>query len=77
MNAKDTFGKWLKAKLNEHEILQKDLAREICVSPNTVTSWITEDREPNIRNFFWVCRIIAVKENKHFIIVAREAAELF
>jgi transcriptional regulator with XRE-family HTH domain len=72
-----TFGEWLKAKLLKHDILQKDLAKDICVSKNTVTSWITADREPNIRNFFWVCRIIAEKEEVHYMDLAKEAGDLF
>tara|TARA_R100000315_G_C5183152_1_gene106364 strand:+ start:564 stop:794 length:231 start_codon:yes stop_codon:yes gene_type:complete len=72
-----TFGDWLRAKLDLHGMQQKQLAREICVSPNTVNSWIQSDREPHIRNFFWICRIIAEKEKVHYMDLAKEAGDLF
>jgi len=72
-----TFGKWLKAKLKNNRVSQKTLAKQICVSENTVTSWTRDDREPSIRNFLWICRYIALEENTSPSIIIQEAAEYF
>ena len=56
------FGQWLKAKLKFHKIKQQELATQICVAENTVTSWCTNTREPTIRNFKWICKYFAVIE---------------
>tara|TARA_A100001515_G_scaffold46726_1_gene36782 strand:- start:786 stop:1016 length:231 start_codon:yes stop_codon:yes gene_type:complete len=71
------FGEWLKAKLKANGILQKDFAKEICVSTNTVTSWTTGIREPGIRNFIWICRYFAIIEGVHPTEIISEAADLF
>ena len=63
---KDTprhFGQWLKMKLKMNSVMQKELARQICVSTNTVTSWTRGDREPSMRNFYWICNFISIIEN--------------
>ena len=57
------FGAWLKMKLKMNKIMQKEFARQICVSPNTVTSWTRGDREPSMRNFYWICNFISIIEN--------------
>ena len=57
------FGQWLKMKLKMNSIMQKELARQICVSTNTVTSWTRGDREPSMRNFYWICNFISIIEN--------------
>ena len=72
-----TFGAWLKAKLKEHNVTQKEIAFQIAVSPNTITSWTTGGREPGIRNFFWVCKFIAILEDEHYLEIADEAAKFF
>jgi len=71
------FGKWLKAKLKQHSVLQQDLAKQICVAENTVTSWTTAHREPTIRNYLWICRFIAILEEKELNEVVTETAEYF
>jgi len=73
----DNFGDWLKAKLKDNNILQKELAKQICVSTNTVTSWTTNAREPGIRNFKWICRFLAIVENKTDAAILYEALEYF
>tara|TARA_R100000808_G_C2146393_1_gene154316 strand:+ start:921 stop:1151 length:231 start_codon:yes stop_codon:yes gene_type:complete len=72
-----TFGAWLKAKLKENNVQQKELAYQIAVSKNTVTSWTTNAREPSIRNFKWICRFIAIIENKTDADILYEALEYF
>ena len=57
------FGQWLKMKIKMNGIMQKELARQICVSSNTVTSWTRGDREPSMRNFYWICHVISILEN--------------
>ena len=57
------FGQWLKMKLKMNSIMQKEIARQICVSSNTVTSWTRGDREPSMRNFYWICNFISIIEN--------------
>mgnify|MGYP003116115485 FL=1 len=71
------FGLWLKAKLKFHKIKQQELAKEICVAENTVTSWCTGAREPTIRNFKWICKYIAVVEDEEFTTVMLEGMEFF
>jgi len=71
------FGLWLKTKLKDNNILQQELAHEICVSTNTVTSWTTGAREPGIRNFIWICRFFAIIEGVHPTEIISEAADLF
>ena len=71
------FGQWLKIKLRMHGVMQKDFAREICVSTNTVTSWTRGDREPGIRNFIWTCRFFAILENTEPEPIIAEAAAFF
>tara|TARA_R100000664_G_C2748358_1_gene135835 strand:+ start:79 stop:309 length:231 start_codon:yes stop_codon:yes gene_type:complete len=71
------FGQWLKLKLKSHGIRQSELAKEICVAENTVTSWCTGVREPNIRNFKWICKYIAVIEEEEFTTVILEGMEFF
>ena len=60
----EDFGQWLKAKLKLHNVEQQELAKQICVAKNTVTSWTTGNREPGIRNFIWICNYIAILENE-------------
>mgnify|MGYP003122110789 FL=1 len=71
------FGEWLKAKLKEHKIFQQELAKQICVAENTVTSWTTGNREPTIRNYLWICRFIALLEEKDYEVIVLETAEYF
>ena len=71
------FGQWLKMKLKMNGVMQKDLAKQICVSTNTVTSWTRGDREPGIRNFIWTCRFFAILENTGPEPIIAEAADLF
>ena len=59
-----TYGKWLKIRLAHHGVAQKEFAREICVSENTVTSWTRDDREPGVRNFLWTCKYFAILEEE-------------
>tara|TARA_R100000700_G_scaffold40215_1_gene55169 strand:+ start:433 stop:657 length:225 start_codon:yes stop_codon:yes gene_type:complete len=72
-----TFGKWLKLKLKHCKVQQKVFAKQICVSPNTVTSWTTDYREPSIRNFIWICKFIAMEENTSELDVYNEASQYF
>jgi len=72
-----TFGKWLKIKLRQNKIQQKTLAKEICVSENTVTSWVTDNREPSIRNFKWIVKFIAMQEQVPEYDVYNEASSFF
>ena len=72
-----TFGAWLKAKLKENKILQREMAKQICVSPNTLTSWTTNAREPSIRNFKWICKFIAIIEDKPEAEIINEALHFF
>jgi len=58
------FGQWLKLKLKSHGIKQQELATQICVAENTVTSWCTGSREPTIRNFVWICKYVAILEEE-------------
>ena len=71
------FGAWLKAKLKDNKVLQQELAKQICVSTNTVTSWTTNTREPSIRNFKWICKFIAIVENKTDEAITKEALQYF
>ena len=72
-----TFGKWLKIKLKQNKILQKELAKQICVSENTVTSWASNKREPTIRNFVWICKYIAIVEKTTEQEIYMEASKCF
>jgi transcriptional regulator with XRE-family HTH domain len=72
-----TFGKWLKIKLKQNKIQQKTLAKEICVSENTVTSWVSDNREPSIRNFKWIVKFIAMKEQVPEYDIYNEASSFF
>jgi transcriptional regulator with XRE-family HTH domain len=72
-----TFGKWLKIKLKQNKIQQKTLAKEICVSENTITSWVSDSREPSIRNFKWIVKYIAMKEQVPEYDVYNEASSFF
>jgi transcriptional regulator with XRE-family HTH domain len=71
------FGEWLKAKLKRHKVEQQELARQICVAKNTVTSWTIGNREPGIRNFIWICRYIAILEDEEPSLIILEAADFF
>jgi transcriptional regulator with XRE-family HTH domain len=71
------FGQWLKEKLKQHNVLQQELAKQICVAENTVTSWSTGVREPSIRNFMWICRYIAVLDDVELHVTVMEASEYF
>ena len=73
----DHFGLWLKAKLKKHEVVQAELARQICVAQNTVAAWSCGQREPSIRNFIWICRYIAVLEDTDTTSVIEEAERYF
>ena len=72
-----TFGKWLKIRLAHHGVAQKEFAKQICVSENTVTSWTRDDREPSIRNFMWTCRYFAILEEACPETIILEAGEYF
>tara|TARA_R110000765_G_scaffold378605_2_gene469566 strand:+ start:779 stop:1012 length:234 start_codon:yes stop_codon:yes gene_type:complete len=72
-----TFGKWLKIKLKKNNIQQKEIAKQICVSENTVTSWTTNVREPGIRNFIWVCKYISIVEKTTEQEIYMEASNCF
>lgn len=72
-----TFGTYLKNKLKKHRITQQELAKQICVSENTITSWTTDRREPSIRNFLWCCRYIAMLDKTEFHQIVDEAGGLF
>tara|TARA_R110000824_G_scaffold268477_1_gene457091 strand:+ start:1296 stop:1541 length:246 start_codon:yes stop_codon:yes gene_type:complete len=71
------FGQWLKMKLKMNGVLQKDLAKQICVSTNTVTSWTRGDREPSVRNFAWICKYLSILENCDHHEIITEAMEFF
>ncbi len=71
------FGQWLKAKLKFHNIRQQELATQICVAENTVTSWCTGSREPTIRNFKWICKYLAVVEDEEFTTIMLEGIDFF
>lgn len=81
------FGQWLKMKLKMNSIMQKELARQICVSTNTVTSWTRGDREPSMRNFYWICNFISIIENpeeeeeeqilRNFMMVVEDGIQYF
>ena len=73
----EDFGQWLKAKLKLHNVEQQELAKQICVAKNTVTSWTTGNREPGIRNFIWICNYIAILENEELPVIILEAADFF
>ena len=81
------FGQWLKMKLKMNSIMQKEIARQICVSSNTVTSWTRGDREPSMRNFYWICNFISIIENpeeeeeeqilRNFMMVVEDGIQYF
>ncbi len=72
-----TFGKWLKIILKRNKVQQKDLAKEIKVSPNTITSWVTDKREPGVPNFIWLIDWIATTEQRPEYEVYKEASAFF
>ena len=72
-----TYGKWLKIRLAHNGVAQKEFAKQICVSENTVTSWTRDDREPSIRNFMWTCRYFAILEEVDPEPIILEAGEYF
>ena len=58
-------------------LFQQELAKQICVAENTVTSWTTGNREPTIRNYLWICRFVALLEEKDYEVIVLETAEYF
>ena len=74
-------------KLKMNSIMQKEIARQICVSSNTVTSWTRGDREPSMRNFYWICNFISIIENpeeeeeeqilRNFMMVVEDGIQYF
>tara|TARA_R100001443_G_scaffold8698_1_gene18110 strand:- start:7157 stop:7396 length:240 start_codon:yes stop_codon:yes gene_type:complete len=77
MPSHKTFGEWVSMNMQEMEMTQKEVAKEIAVSQNAISSWVRDYREPSIRNFIWLCKLIALKENRKIEDVVLEAIEIF
>jgi transcriptional regulator with XRE-family HTH domain len=72
-----TFGKWLKIKLRQNKVQQKELAKKINVAENTITSWVTDLREPSTPNFIWLIAFIAKIEDVPEYEIYNEASTYF
>ena len=77
MPVEKTFGEWLTTQMIAMEVTQKELGKEIAVSQNAISSWVRNYREPKIRNFIWLCKLIAMHQNKRVEDVVLEAIEIF
>ena len=64
INNPKTFGQWIIMHLNDLEMTQKEFAKQIAVSQQTVCTWCLGRRKPSVDNFFWICRVIAVLKGK-------------
>tara|TARA_R110000824_G_scaffold40221_10_gene120817 strand:- start:5130 stop:5384 length:255 start_codon:yes stop_codon:yes gene_type:complete len=68
------FGEWLVTTLRESNLTQKELAYDIAVAENTISSWIRHDRNIGVKNLVWVCLVLSDKSDRSYAELIVEAS---